>query len=1597
MCIRWTSHVPGWRFLLFVPFSFILIVLLNTEPLPPVEGYVTATHDQLNRLGAQIVKNNDSNELYAEVYQDPHIQRLGQGGIDEDDTTGVPGFCAGGRYMQHFFQPASRLGLPSTLGPGRCTDAVTWARNSSDDLTWTGSINIYDYTAAAKLDAYLRLGHVAHLIGDMAQPDHTHLEPHPNSEYEPWVRDNWGRVAPNISGVTPYQRNRMETFLEDMAQLTYDSSSFQGGALYDASGNNLPVNPALPFPQMFILEWRSGIFTIDQWQLYNRNADGTKGTNLGNWDNDYGSDDNFWETSAETGSGPSGYYYVEEIIDAIPTVYAPRTGEVLPNPNREPLGYFYATKLLPHAVRYIAGLYQHYYDIVNHPPYVHSVKVTQAGKCIYEKHWENQEGNNRVNSRSLEDDCSTPEEERWINAEDGEVQIEIQFGPTIGDTKEPIRDVEVKIGSQVIQGQLDEEEAKWTGTFTPPSDGSLDGEQTIEITARDKHNHFQGRNNPGDQLDSQPNSPARAGGAEPYNWQGYEAGPDRNHKVKIDTQKPEIRIRYQTVGSRCEPQYEVRAEVQDQGSGAGRSGLKRVTASPGGTFDPASDPQTVQLGTVGVGDSLDYDVEAEDKAGNKETKTGSQPGPSRPPGCDHSDDNASAASPQAQVGTTVPFDDEPLRVAVLSNGFSPDSSGFVNALQEPNILVEPDFSPDIVEDYPLLIIPTGGLYGLENSAFFRATLEEYANRGGTIIVFDQQHGSEYSVLPGGGLDGYGWAEDNSCTLSSLYIRNYHQIVSGFSDAVLDSNVDGYFTSLPAGSDVLLHRVRNGQPAMVRYNYGAGTVIATTAYDDWGVTNWQTTADAYVLNRDLLAWAADPALLPEFDPGDPVSLLVMVANDSNVAATSVRLSLLAPGKQIVYEETQPLALDAGLSSSVTFNTTAASPLGIWRVDYTLLAADGRIIQERQPGERFVVKDPHPLSAPVKVVALSVNAPTEDFISGSEGEFTFTVFNNSSVPRTLEVRYGLPHHTWETGDAATYGNFSDLSRIVTVGPNSQTQFVHVFPMRTTDRLFAYLYEGGVLRDQTWFQTRKTTASATVSIATGQAEYMRNQTVNINATVTNLTSLAVNFDLNLRVTAPDGTEIFSDTRPVSLAGGTAGTESYSFVLPASVPNGTFRVRADLYQGSARISGGIGGFVVPNTPVRFDVTLPDSLPATAGDPLRVVASNSHAYLPVNGTLALAVTAPDGSTTTLAAQPYDPAAGDTTTLDFDLSGLPAAFGQYRFDFTAQDQFGVMSWNQTGEVSLAIAFDFDQRTYRIRETLGVSVTVENDGDFGVSPEITLSIPDLGFSDVQALSLDAGETAALPYSLPLPDSLAAGAHDVNLVAEIGTTISQTQPFFIPLPRVAASIDQVDYLAGDTLVVNLTNTGGVDGPVTGTLKLIDQYGFVLGPTAVNMTVLAGQSAPINVAIPAGASNGAYQLVLDGEVMTTGASFALYDSVNVSGVSAGLAVQTGQPTYFSDETLEAQAALGLTSGSLDNGNLNLRICSPTDPFAIEAPGSGGTQVRTTYESEAATLNWTDISTTGMIVAQADDTYSLVNLGFSFEFYGTAYTQAYIGSNGY
>ncbi len=108
-------------------------------------------------------------------------------------------------------------------------------------------------------------------------------------------------------------------------------------------------------------------------------------------------------------------------------------------------------------------------------------------------------------------------------------------------------------------------------------------------------------------------------------------------------------------------------------------------------------------------------------------------------GGDHPDDNYSAAGsiiPDISFSALPTGARIPPRVAILQRGSARNLQWLAFQVGELGTFIDPDFDPVlIVEHFPVLLIPSGSLYGLENSPAFHARLEEYARLGGVIVAF----------------------------------------------------------------------------------------------------------------------------------------------------------------------------------------------------------------------------------------------------------------------------------------------------------------------------------------------------------------------------------------------------------------------------------------------------------------------------------------------------------------------------------------------------------------------------------------------------------------------------------------------------------------------------------------------------------------------------------------------------------------------------------------------------------------------------------------------------------------------------------------------
>ncbi|MBN1314336.1 MAG: hypothetical protein JXA42_02670, partial [Anaerolineales bacterium] len=1169
--------------------------------------------------------------------------------------------------------------------------------------------------------------------------------------------------------------------------------------------------------------------------------------------------------------------------------------------------------------------------IDNEPPKVERVIVTQGSKTIYD---------------------SQGGVSEWAKA--GTIQVKVIFNESMQTDEINGTDVDATIKFDLNApytahtvtrsggwSTTTKKNDTWTGQFVIPNGQGLqyDGKNTLSITARDQAGNW---------LDS-------------ASRQIEAATPDTSHTFKIDTTRPTVSVSTDFVGSQECPDINARATAKDELDGSTDpnkvSGLKEIryiVTPPGGwkTINNPNNPHSWHLATIPAKQSVTYQIIAEDNAGNI-TNTGSGID-NNFPGCDKPDENLSVSSLfQVMFNDPTPNRRVDPAIAVLNNGFAPMTQAFLEQLGEPSTLVEFDFSPAMVDDYPVLVIPSGGLYGIDSSTLFRVRLRDYADNGGTIVVFDQQHGYEYRALPGSRVDGYGWVEDNSCFNASLYISEYHQVLSGFKRSSLTSKIDGYFTTYPEGTITPLNRTKNGMPGLLMYSYGNGWVVATTIYDDFGLFNRQSSSDSHVLIRDLISWAIHPEEMPEYDPGEPVTLPVTLTNASNVDATSARLYLLDPDRHVVDQQDVVVSVPAGGQVVVDFSTTAGNKLGIWWVDYELL---GSTVQDQVRGARFVVSNPPPSSGPGKELGLTITAPSEHFIDGSTGRFTFHVFNFTDQEKEVEVRYGFPHHTWETRNNS-YGNFSDLHQTLTVPPATvvrdissipdssrvvngmlpgEATFVHTAIMRTTDRLFGYLYFNSREVDQNWFKIWEAPASVNVNVTPNKLEYTRGESGSAEILLTNLSQATCTVTVDIRARDNQNELFHYETQTATLNSQQVISLTTNFIVSATAGSGIATLEAVVKdQNNVTVGSGTVGFNIPPSPLFFYPTLPELMnPGELAD-LSILAVNASPLYPVAGaSLAVVLLNPQGNVAAdLGAQVFDLAANADTSWVYSFTAPDPIFGNWRFRFTAVDAFGVRTWDETIASQVSLDMRFDESFYRVRTEMGVMATVRNNGSFGEMLTVTVGSPVLpGSAFSQTVSIDPGQSTVVTGSLMLPGDLVAGAHPIVITAQqaSGGFYSKSSNFSIAESLLVAvnppegrSPSGEIVQAGHPFTFTINNTGGADTTATYDLEIVDSRGNTMHTdSGVTGNIMAGSGIDVNSTLPDGLVEGRYSLVIGLTDDKTGRQKKVHFLMSIEGLSAEMSNQTNVNLYLQIDPITATIRITNTDGAITNSLLTVQV---------------------------------------------------------------------------
>jgi hypothetical protein len=922
--------------------------------------------------------------------------------------------------------------------------------------------------------------------------------------------------------------------------------------------------------------------------------------------------------------------------------------------------------------------------------------------------------------------------------------------------------------------------------------------------------------------------------------------------------------------------------------------------------------------------------------GCQETPNGPRCKEPEGPGGDHPDETYDVSS-SGTTADAAPAAEAESDVAVLQIGFPLYTQQLLASLgQTVSFVGNP--TPDLASRYPVLVIPTGGLYGIDSVPSFKSNLQQYVDNGGTLVVFAQQHGYEFNALPGGEVSGFGWLEDQACHASSVRLSTYHPILSGQDSLTADVDVDGYFTSYPDNATILLTRVKNGMPAMLMYEYGEGRVVATTAYTDWAFGKGQATQDGKNLVRDMLAWVKDPEDMsdygasdtveipvdvtnlhlpvpetdyPQYEVGDTVEIPVSVTNDADIPADRVSFAVFIPDYDPDYVDV-PVSVPAGETRIVDFayQTTAESQPGVYLVLYLLYAGD-TLIASGFPGGfglgvdmagvstyevNFTLADPDGEIAKQESVPVYVEPGQVESI-----DFTYA---NPSKLGIWSLEYEVRDYSDTLVDSGVkkfaVSNFADNpGGFAYQGPQlliwattpddhvpagSDVAFtVHVKNDSDSDFSGNIGVGGHEARQEggRWWAYYGAITGIAVP-AHSEASYAYSHAMDV--------STAMYFGL-FQEGVPYENQYFHQ-------GAIAASEKGVWVFEPSIAVDAATDKTVYIKGE-------------DVSISLDMQNRRSTAYDVNAVVRVLDPENYKLFEN----AFYITLPDD-------------ASDQRTFDFSLPS-DAKYGVYVVTaeaFVGGEKVGSDSayFEVRKGAIVRVNFDHPNRAYRAREGMTLVLEAISVVSSPWSSTVDISIPDLGFSDSVDFVLDPGQTQRVTYNLVVPAGIAVGKHDVTLTSSADSRI-ETNFFVVPESKLALAVDKTNYNAGEELNVSLTNVGGVDTASGCTVEFVDPYGLLVHGSSSAPEIPAGQSTALAFTLPGQLVSGNYYLETSCEDLSTGKVAELSKSIAVDGLAALLTNVTDKKAYFNDETISIDTEIANLGGEIIDGMLNLQIVRP------------------------------------------------------------------------
>ncbi len=900
------------------------------------------------------------------------------------------------------------------------------------------------------------------------------------------------------------------------------------------------------------------------------------------------------------------------------------------------------------------------------------------------------------------------------------------------------------------------------------------------------------------------------------------------------------------------------------------------------------------------------------------------------------------------------FEENAASVAVLKRGFYVGASNILSSARILHTIVE-DFDPvKLAKTKKVLIIPSGGLFGAKTK-IFKEKLRKYLEEGGNIIVFSQQFGRDYEILPLS-PSGVGWAEDQMCFINSLYVTQDNPIFSSITRNIISEEVDGYFDRYPATSVSLLSRTKNHFPAMLMYPYGKGYVIISTLYSDWKseqrepsefITSVVRDMVAYItLNKDVYEIGLKKAWRGLYLPENNYTIPVKIDNPAKESADKIKFVLISPSGKIskIFAVNETIKNKTSKIVNITIPKDYFSPeLGIWILDYMLMKG-GDIIYTKYNAKGIslnLYKDNDYLFnyAGKEKYLVWATSSKEEAKLGDTINITFHIINKDN--KYLNGSLGIGDHV------VRYGWTVHEAKNVSIPPNSYKKFV--FELKMPPKLYdhtlynirgangitfylgfykdrsAYKGEGdfidAFLRAEKGVKIRLPNIYAEAEFADKKREYKPGEILKLNINLKNNDATDWELKVKAGVYKYKRGSIVANSTVVNISAGETKNIKIDLKLPNTLEPGSYSVEIDVFEerSNAKIASDYLTFsreepkvvVKPsllfNPPyLNLDINIENNI--TLSNPILYIIHEISEY------------AGNSSIKTYKYNLTFKNYRNTTRLPISLDEEKFAKHVFRYSIVegAEKYKPLSAGSLTFDRKIVVYYPKVSFSGIGGDMLNLSVTLENPNQISETFDVNISIPAIPYTNVSTIKIDKKTKITLNYNINVP-KLSNGSYSIVVkVQKNNTYIEKKTRFYIKDSYLYGYIPYSLYSARDNATAYVINKGGVDTTANATLGICRGNAFLAKENYI-LKIPANKRIAMNITIPQNITPGFF-LCLNVTDLRNMKKFEKKSRLYLRGIK--LEAELTEPIYAGEEAILSIKNVG---GISDRANITVKLFKP------------------------------------------------------------------------